>query len=118
MKVRFQADNDLRRDIVTATLRRERKIDFKTAQDAGLEGLDDEQVLARAAAEGRVLVTHDKRTMRHHLEQFLRAGHRSPGVLVVVPQDAPLILVVDSLELIWAASEPEEWENVMTFIPL
>jgi hypothetical protein len=38
-------------------------------------------------------------------------------VLVVIPQDAPLRVVVDTIELIWAASEPEEWENTLTFIP-
>ena len=63
MSIRFQADNDLKRVIVDATLRREPSIDFQTALTAGLDGLDDELVLGRASEQGRILVSHDKRTM-------------------------------------------------------
>ena len=48
MSIRFQADNDLKRMIVDATLRREPSIDFQTAQAAGLDKLDDEKVLSLA----------------------------------------------------------------------
>lgn len=63
MSIRFQADNDLKRIIVDATLRREPSIDFQTALATGLHGLDDELVLGRASEQGRILVSHDKRTM-------------------------------------------------------
>ena len=36
---------------------------------------------------------------------------------IVIPQDAPVGHVVDTLILIWAASEPEEWQNRITKIP-
>jgi hypothetical protein len=36
LSIRFQADNDLKRIIVDATLRREPSISFQTAQAAGL----------------------------------------------------------------------------------
>jgi hypothetical protein len=42
LSIRFQADNDLKRIIVDATLRREPRIDFQTAQAARLDDLDDE----------------------------------------------------------------------------
>ena len=63
MRIQFQADGDLRRPIVTGLKRREPAIDFKTAQEAGLAGLDDLAVLRIAAAEGRLLVSHDVSTM-------------------------------------------------------
>ena len=67
MKVRYQADADLDRRIIRATCRREPSIDFQLASEAqsgkGLRGLSDDQVLAIAAQEGRLLVTHDRRTM-------------------------------------------------------
>ena len=63
MSIRFQADNDLKRIIVDATLRREPRIDFQTAQAARLDDLDDEAVLRLAASQSRILVSHDKRTM-------------------------------------------------------
>jgi hypothetical protein len=39
---------------------REPSIDFKSTDDAALEGLSDPEVLELAAHEGRVLVSHDK----------------------------------------------------------
>ena len=117
MSIRFQADNDLNRLIVAATYRREPAIDFQTAQTAQLDYLDDETVLHLAAAEGRVLVTHDKRTLPTHFASFLGKGNHSPGVLLVIPQDAPLRTVVDTLVLIWADDRPEDWENAVTVIP-
>jgi Domain of unknown function (DUF5615) len=117
VSIRFQADNDLNQLIVSATFRREPAIDFKTAQRAELDHLDDEAVLHRAASENRVLVSHDKRTMPGYLKSFLDKGNVSPGILVVIPQDAPLRSVVDTLVLIWADDRPEDWANAITIIP-
>ncbi len=66
MKVRFQADADLNQIIVKATLRLEPGIDFQTAPTAGLAGLRDSEVLALAARQGRILVSHDRKTMPGH----------------------------------------------------
>jgi hypothetical protein len=78
MPIRFQADADLNQIIVSAVLRRVPAIDFRTATAAGLAGLADPEVLARAAREGRILVTHDQTTMPGHFGEFVRA-QRSPG---------------------------------------
>jgi hypothetical protein len=63
MSVSFQADADLNHIIVKAMLRREASIDFQTAHGAGLVGVSDPEVLALVAQAGRVLVTHDRKTM-------------------------------------------------------
>ena len=60
MKIRFQADEDLNEDIVSGVLRRVPEIDFQTSSEANLESLGDLEVLASAAREHRVLVTHDR----------------------------------------------------------
>lgn len=117
MSIRYQADNDLNRLIVRATYRQQPSIDFQSAQKAQLDNLDDLEVLNRAAAEGRILVTHDKRTMPRYLSEFLEAGNDSPGVLVVIPQDASLRSVVETLVLIWVDDRPEDWKNALTIIP-
>ena len=54
MKVRFQADADFNQNIVRALRRRDPAIDFQTAHEARLHGVDDAMVLARAAEEGRL----------------------------------------------------------------
>lgn len=63
-------------------------------------------------------MTHDKRTMPRHLSSFLQMGHHSPGVLLVIPQDAALRAVAESLVLIWADARPETWADAITIIPL
>jgi hypothetical protein len=117
LSIRFQADNDLKRIIVDATLRRQPGIDFQTAQTARLDSLDDEEVLRLAALQSRILVTHDKRTMPRKLASFIASGGTSPGVLLVVPQDALVRDVVETLTLIWADDHPNDWTNVIARIP-
>ncbi len=55
MRVRFLADADLNVAIVTGVVRREPAINFLTAQDAGLRGMSDPDVLELG---------------RHHAETF------------------------------------------------
>ncbi len=102
--------------ILLATIRRGPVIDFQTATMAGLSGLDDMQVLERAAREGRILVTHDRKTMPRHFSEFI-AKESSPGLLVV-PQYLSVTAAVDDLILIWSATEAEEWANRIVFLPL
>jgi hypothetical protein len=59
MKLRFQADADLRQAIVDGCLRRFAGMDFQRAGTVPLEGLIDPVVLELAALQGRVLVSHD-----------------------------------------------------------
>lgn len=106
MKVRFQADADLNQIILLATIRREPAIDFQTATMAGLSRLDDMQVLERTVTEGRVLVTHDRKTMPRHFSEFV-VKESSPGLLVV-PQYLSVAAAVEDLILIWSATEAEE----------
>lgn|SRR2546422_3018174 len=88
MPIRFQADADLNQVIVSGVVRRVPAIDFSTATSAGLAGLKDQEVLAVAPRDGRVLVTHDQATMPRHFREFLRS-QRSSG-LIVVPQHLPV----------------------------
>ena len=71
MPVRFQADADLNQILVAALLRRFSEVDFRTATAGGLAGLSDLEVLAVAARDGRVLVTHDSSTMPTHFAEFI-----------------------------------------------
>lgn len=82
MKIRFQADADLNQIILLATVRREPAMDFQTAGAAGLAHRRDKEVLAIAAREGRVLVTHDQKTMPRHFAEFI-ATEPSAGLLVI-----------------------------------
>jgi hypothetical protein len=117
LSIRFQADNDLNKVIVDATLRREPGIDFQTAQHARLDHLDDHAVLRLAASEFRILVSHDKHSMPRALDAFVAEGGISPGVLLVIPQSAPIREVVEDLILIWADDHPADWTNLVVKVP-
>jgi hypothetical protein len=116
VKIRFQADADLNHVILLAVVRRRPAIDFHSAVAARLAGLDDLAVLALAATEGRVLVSHDQTTMPSHFGRFIGA-QSSPG-LIVVPQHIPSAAVADDLILIWEATDAEEWTNRIFFLPI
>ena len=116
MAIRFQADADLNQIIVSAVMRRVPAIDFRTATASGLAGLADRDVLARAARDGRILVTHDMATMPHHFGEFVQM-QRSPG-LIVVPQHLRVVQAADDLILIWTATEAEEWTDRLAFLPI
>lgn len=115
MKLRFQADNDLDQRIVVATRRLDPGIDFQTAPALGLHNVDDPDVLTLAAREGRVLVSHDRKTMPDHFREFV-AAHESPGV-IIVSQKLPVGRAAELLHLLWAASEAEEYVNIIYDLP-
>lgn len=116
MKIRFQADADLNHIILFAVVRREPIIDFQTAITARLTSLPDEQVLALAAQEGRLLVSHDQTTMPRHFSNLL-ATRTSPGLLIV-PQHLPPAAVAEELLMIWHATDAEEWTNRICYLPI
>ncbi|PYV12090.1 MAG: hypothetical protein DMG23_02270 [Acidobacteria bacterium] len=116
MKIRFQADADFNENIVAGVLRREPQVDFRTALQGGLRGLDDMQALALAAQDGRVLVSHDRKTMPVRFAEFVRSN-TSPG-LFIVSQKTDLLSAIEGLLLVWAATEPEEWVNKICTIPI
>ncbi len=116
-RVRFLCDEDLRGALIRALRRSQPEMDIQTAAEAGTLGLGDPRVLAHAAAHGRVLLTHDSRTMPGHFGAFLTAGNRSPGI-IIVPQGMSIGQAIQDIALIWAASRPEEYEDSITRLPL
>lgn len=116
MKVRFQADADFNAEIIAGVLRREPSSDFQTADEADLRRLPDPEVLALAAQESRILITHDRRTMPKHFADFI-LHHSSPGVFIIA-QTVSVRVAIEELLLIWTASESEEWRNLIVELPL
>jgi hypothetical protein len=70
-----------------------------------------------SAAEGRILISHDVNTLPKHFGHFVTDGQGSPGVFLI-PQSLPLSRAIDELVLIWSASEADEWQNLLVWLPL
>lgn len=115
MRIRFQADADFNQNIVRGVKRRQPAIDFQTSDEASLRGLGDPEVLAEAALEGRILVTHDRQTMPKHFAEFITTRH-SAGVFIL-SQDLPVSQAIEQLLMVWEASEAEEWIDSIQALP-
>jgi predicted nuclease of predicted toxin-antitoxin system len=86
-------------------------------RDVGLDKSLDSEVLAYAASEHWIVVSHDVNTMSAAANTRLIAGQPMHGLLLV-HQLSPLAAVIENLVLIWSASEAEEWVNQVCFLPL
>lgn len=61
--LRLLSDENFRGEILRGLRRRLPDVDVVRVQDVGLAGADDPAILAWAASEGRILVTHDRNTI-------------------------------------------------------
>jgi len=67
-------------------------------QDQALEGLDDEEVLASAAAEGRILVTHNIPDFPTIAREWATAERSPTGVILVYGIDREFELIVRAIK--------------------
>ena len=114
---KFLADQDLIDHIVTGVLRRDPLIEFVRARDVGLATAPDPDVLEYAANQSLIVVSHDANTMPAAAIDRLLAGKLLSG-LFLVRQKQAVAPVIEDLVIIWAASEADEWEGVIRFLPL
>jgi len=74
--IRFAADEDFNNDVVRALRRALPEVNILGVREAGRGGQPDPEVLAWAAAEARVLLTHDVTTMTRHALDRVARGER------------------------------------------
>ena len=115
--VRYLFDEDFNGRIVRGVRRRASTLDTVTVQEAGLGDAPDPAVLGWAATAGRMVVSHDHRTMRAYADERLTAGQAMAG-LILVRQDYPLGQAIDDLVLIGETTTAEEWQGKILFLPL
>ena len=115
--LRILIDNDLDQDILRGLIQRVPDLDAVTAIEVGLSATPDPELLAWAAAEGRVIVTRDYRTMPVHAGNRLAAGETIAG-LIVVSRRLSIRRVINDQEMIVSCSYANEWENIVRHLPL
>lgn len=87
--MRLLTDENFNHHILRGLKLRAPGLDYVIAQEAGLEGVKDPQVLDWAAKQNRILVTHDIRTIPKYAYERVASGLPMPGV-IVVPEDIPI----------------------------
>jgi hypothetical protein len=110
-------DENFNNDILRGLLRRCPSLNVVRAQDAGLRSADDAAVLAWAAAESRLLVSHDVSTMVGFAFERVQAGKPMPG-LVEVGSELSLATAIADLQLIAECGRTGEWEGQVIYLPL
>ena len=81
--LKLLADENINPDLLTQLWRHLPDIDAVDVRDAGLTQMPDPVILQWAADSDRVVVSHDKGTMRKFAEDRVRAGLPMPGLIIV-----------------------------------
>ena len=115
--LRFVADENFNNDIVRGLLRRAPELDIVRVQDVELSGADDPTVLDWAARTGRILLTHDVKTITHYAYERVRAGLPMPGVFEV-SRAVPISVAIEDLVLLAECSLDGEWDGQVRYLPL
>jgi hypothetical protein len=115
--VRFLADENFDNRILAGLRRRQPAQDILRVQDAGLIGATDPEILAWAAEEDRILLTHDAATVPAYAYERIGAGATMPGVLEV-PFDMPVGRAIEELSFIMETGRPEDFDNQIIYLPL
>lgn len=115
--LRLLADENFDSRILNGLRRGLPQVDIPRLTDVGLAGSDDPEVLAWAAQDGRILLSHDVTTITHYAYQRVREGLPMPGVIEVHPR-LPIGQAIDDLLLLVTASRPGEWEGQVLYLPL
>jgi predicted nuclease of predicted toxin-antitoxin system len=115
--LRLAADENFDNHILAGLVRRQSSIDIVRVQDAGLANADDVAILAWAAEQGRVVLTHDAATMIGFAYDRVQAGLPMPG-MIEVRMGLPVGRTVEELLLVVAASLPGELDGQVVYVPL
>jgi hypothetical protein len=115
--LRLAADENFNNNIVRGLLRRKPDLDVVRVQDVGLSGVDDSSLLEWAAAEDRILLTHDVTTITRHVYERLESGKRVPGVFEVT-RKVSIAQAIEDILLLAECSLEGEWNGQIRYLPL
>src|SRR5438477_2248935 len=113
--LRLAADENFNNDIVRGLLRRNPELDLVRIQDLGLSGADDPSVLDWCGREGRILLTHDVRTLVRYASLRVAAGKPMPGV-VEVGRRVPIAAAIDDILLIAECGNDDDLDGQVYFL--
>ena len=84
--LRLLADENFNGDVVRALLLRQPDLDIVRVQDVGLAGIADPDILAWAAVNDRIILTHDRATLPQLfiLDDRFPVGHATDELLLLI----------------------------------
>jgi predicted nuclease of predicted toxin-antitoxin system len=115
--IKLLSDENFDGDILRGLLRRMPDLDVLRVQDIGLAQTPDPIILAWAAANQRILLTHDLKTLPDFAYDRVRAGELMPGVFLVSDQ-MPKGQAIEELLFAIQCLSAEEVKNQVRRFPL
>lgn len=111
------ADENLDGPVIDALRRANPQLDLVRVQDTHLYQKDDPTILAWAADQNRVLLTHDFKTMPDFVRERFEQNLLVSGI-IFIPKSLPVNQVVEELLIALGATNDNEWQDVMLYLPL
>lgn len=115
MSIPLYFDHNRPRAVARGLLGRE--VDVLTAMADGADRAEDERILERASALGRLLVSQD-RDFTAITTRWLRSGRSFTGYARVPQQGMSIGAIIEQLEMLAKASDPYHVENQVLYLPL
>lgn len=118
-KIRYLLDENISRAVKSQLLFHAPEIDVICIGDSNAPayGTPDDKILAWIEQTSYILVSRNRRTMPHHLKTHLAQGNHIPGMLLL-KRRISLSELIEELVLIWHASEPDEYQDHIRYLPL
>lgn len=111
------SDENFNGDILRGLYRRAPTLDAVRVQDVGLAEAPDLEVLSWAAAQGRVVVSHDRTTLPAFAYSRVQAGQPMLGVFIV-SDSMGVGQAVDEILLAVMCLTQDECKDTVKYFPL
>lgn len=115
--LRLLADENFNGHITRGLLHQRPQIVVVRVQDVGLAEADDPTILAWAAENDYILVTHDQATIPEFAYDRLLTGQPMAGVFILSDRLA-VRQAIEEILLLDDCSEQYEWQNLIVYLPL
>ena len=115
--IKLLTDENFDGDILRGLLRRMPNLDVVRVQDVGLTATPDPSILEWAAAEQRILLTHDRDTVPGYAYDRVHVGEPMPGVFLVSDR-MPKGHAIDQILLVVECLSPEDCKDQVLHFPL
>jgi predicted nuclease of predicted toxin-antitoxin system len=114
--LKLLADENFDNTILRGLLRRQPDVDIIRVQDTELYGANDPTVLAWAAQENRILLTHDVATITRYAYDRIAKEQSMPGVIEVV-SGSQVGRVIEDILMLLECSFDGELANQIYYLP-
>ena len=115
--LRLLTDENFNYKILRGLKTRLPELDFVSVQQLGFAGFKDPVLVRWATENGKVILTHDIKTMVPYAKQLLQRGEPMAGV-IAVPKSLAIGRAIEDLELVIVWYSQEEFRDRIEYLPL